>query len=170
MTKKKASRWRKGLFWLHIHTTVYHGRRPRQELKQGWNLVADPDRDLRRILLTGLLSLLSYQTQDHLPWDDTTPTMVWDLSHQSLINKMSYSRILRKHFLNWGSLLSDNSKFVCQVVTRLASTLLFLYKWSLLSEREDTRETHWQQSGALPTPQVTSYQPLEVVDRMVMLL
>lgn len=47
----------------------------------------------------GLLSLLSYRTQDHK----------LALLHQSLIKKMSYSQILQWHFLNYGFFLSDNS-------------------------------------------------------------
>ena len=37
----------------------------------------------------GLLSLLSYRTQDHSP-GMTPPTMNWALPHQSLIKKMPY--------------------------------------------------------------------------------
>jgi hypothetical protein len=48
--------------------------------------------------------------------------MRWALPCQSLIKKMTYSLILWRHFLSWGSLLSDNSSF-CQVGIKLASTL-----------------------------------------------
>jgi hypothetical protein len=62
-----------------------------------------------RVLLTGLLSLLSYGTQDHQPRDDTTHRRLGP-PHQSLIknmtNKLTYSPIL--HFLNGGSLLSGD--------------------------------------------------------------
>jgi hypothetical protein len=37
------------------------------------------------------------------------PIMDWALSHWSLIEKMPYSCISWRHFLNWGSYLSDDS-------------------------------------------------------------
>jgi hypothetical protein len=40
----------------------------------------------------------------------------------SLIEKMPYSWISWRHFLNWSSFLCDNSS-LCQVDTKLASTL-----------------------------------------------
>lgn len=53
------------------------------------------------------------------------PTMDWDLPHWSLIKKMPYSLpytlILWRHFLSWGSLLSDDSS-LCQADIKLAST------------------------------------------------
>lgn len=53
-------------------------------------------------------------------------TMDWAISHQSLIKKMPYSRILWRHFLNCGSPLSGNSSS-CQVERkRLASMHLLL--------------------------------------------
>jgi hypothetical protein len=63
----------------------------------------------------GLLSLLSYRTQDHQPRDGTThkgPSHPW-----SLIEKMLYSWISWRHFLNWSSFLCDNSS-LCQVDTQ----------------------------------------------------
>jgi hypothetical protein len=62
----------------------------------------------------GLLSSLSYRTQDYQPRDDTTynePSHTW-----SLIEKMPYSWISRRHFLKGGSFLCDNSS-LCQVDT-----------------------------------------------------
>jgi hypothetical protein len=40
----------------------------------------------------------------------------------SLIEKMPYSWISWRHFLNWSSFLCDNSR-LCQVDTKLASTI-----------------------------------------------
>jgi hypothetical protein len=54
-----------------------------------------------------LLSLLSCSTQDHQSRDGTThngPSHPWPL-----IEKMPYSWISWRHFLNWGSLLCDDS-------------------------------------------------------------
>ena len=50
----------------------------------------------------GLLSLLSYRTQDYQP-RMVPPTMGWALPHQSLIKKMPYSLIL------WSTLVSDST-------------------------------------------------------------
>jgi len=63
----------------------------------------------------GLLSLLSYRTQDHQPRDGTThkgPSHPW-----SLIEKMPYSWISWRHYLKGGSFLCDNSS-CCQVDTQ----------------------------------------------------
>lgn len=66
-----------------------------------------------------LFSLISYKIQDLMvPWAGL-------VHHQSLIKKMPYIPILWRHFLNWSSLLSDNSS-LCQV----AST--FIMQWVLL--------------------------------------
>jgi hypothetical protein len=75
------------------------------------------------------------------------PTMGWALPHQSLIKKMPYSLvynpILRRHFLNWRSLLSHEftsvkliynypahfPRYLCSslLISRLISPFLFLY-------------------------------------------
>jgi hypothetical protein len=63
----------------------------------------------------GLLSLLSYRTQDYQSRDGTThkgPSPTW-----SLIEKMPYSWISWRHFLKGGSFLCDNSS-LCQVDTQ----------------------------------------------------
>ena len=55
----------------------------------------------------GLLSLLSYRTQEYQPTDGTAhngPSHPW-----SLIEKMPYSWISWRHFLKGGSFLCDNS-------------------------------------------------------------
>lgn len=65
-----------------------------------------------RVLHLGLLALLSYISQDHVPWLAWC-TMSWALPFQSLIKKMlprlSCKLIFQKHFLYWGSLLSDDA-------------------------------------------------------------
>jgi hypothetical protein len=79
----------------------------------------------------GLLSLLSYRTQNYQPMDGTThngPFYPW-----SLIKKMPYSWIWWRHFLKGGSILCDNSS-LCQVDTQsqpvqLPSSIIFL-KWN----------------------------------------
>jgi hypothetical protein len=58
----------------------------------------------------GLLSLLSYRTQDYQPRDGPThkgPSPPW-----TLIEKTPYSWISWRHFLNWSSFPCDNSSCV----------------------------------------------------------
>lgn len=62
----------KGLCDLHVHSTVHHRRKARLKLKNGRNLEEDliqrPWRSAAYWLAPrGLLSLLAYRTQDHLP-------------------------------------------------------------------------------------------------------
>ena len=57
--------------------------------------------------LYGLLNL-SYRTQDQQPRVGTTHNGL-DPLHQPLIKENPYSQILWRHFLNGGSLLSENS-------------------------------------------------------------
>jgi hypothetical protein len=62
------------------------------------------------MLLTGLLSLLSYRTQDYQPRDGTThnePSYPW-----LLIEKIPYNWISWRHFPNWIFFLFDNSSCV----------------------------------------------------------
>jgi hypothetical protein len=69
----------------------------------------------RGVLLTDLLSLLSYRTQDHQLRDGTThnePSHPW-----SLIEKMPCSWFSWRHFVKGGSFLCDNSS-LCQVDTQ----------------------------------------------------
>jgi len=81
----------KGLFRSYIHITIHHQRQLWQGLKQGRNLEAEewlwsvP----YWIALHGLLSLLSYRTQDRQPRDGTTQ-VIWSLSRLSLIKKMCH--------------------------------------------------------------------------------
>jgi hypothetical protein len=66
--------WREeGSFCLHFHITVHHGRKSGQERKQGKNLEAGADVQAMEdaaywLAPDGLLSLLSYRTQDHQPY------------------------------------------------------------------------------------------------------
>jgi hypothetical protein len=75
----------------------------------------------------GLLSLLSYRTQDYQPLGDTI-IMIWGLPHQSLIKKipyrLAYSPILWRHFINSGHHLSQDFS-LCQVAIKLSSITLF---------------------------------------------
>jgi hypothetical protein len=63
----------------------------------------------------GLLSLLSFRCQDHQPRNGTTHN--GPVPPTSITKKIPYSQILRRHFLNGGSLLSLNSS-LCQVKAR----------------------------------------------------
>jgi hypothetical protein len=66
MTKKQVG-GPKGLFDLHFHIAVHHGRKSGQELKQGRKLEAEANAEAMegyRVLSAphGLLTLLSYRT------------------------------------------------------------------------------------------------------------
>ena len=83
---------------------------------QDWNSSRSGSRSWCRghgeMLLTGLLSLLSYRTQDYQLRDGTPynwPSHLW-----SLIEKMPYSWISWRHFLKKASFHCDNSS-LCQV-------------------------------------------------------
>ena len=76
MTKKQAGK-KKSLFGLHFCITVHYQMKPRQELKQGGNLETGAGVEAMNgscflACFHGLLSLLSYRTQDHQPRDSTT--------------------------------------------------------------------------------------------------
>lgn len=84
----------------------------RQELRQrSW-----------RMLLTDLLLMACSACSLVEPTSPgmASPTMGWALSHWSLIQKMPYSWISWRHFLNWGSFLSDDSS-LCEIDTKPAS-------------------------------------------------
>jgi hypothetical protein len=76
----------KDLFGFHFHITVHHQKKSRQESGgQNWS------RNHRRMLLTGLLNLHSYTTQDHLPRNgivhselDTPPSII----NQDMIHRL----------------------------------------------------------------------------------
>jgi hypothetical protein len=72
---QEASWGGKGLFSLHFNTAVHHQRMSGLEFKQvrKQELMQRPWRDVTYWLASpGLLSLLSYRTQDHQPRDGTT--------------------------------------------------------------------------------------------------
>jgi hypothetical protein len=74
----------KGLFSLHFHIAVHHQRKSGLELKQvrEQELMQRPWRDVTYWLASsGLLSLLSYRTQDHQPRDGTTHNGPFPLDH-----------------------------------------------------------------------------------------
>jgi hypothetical protein len=74
MTKKQV-RGGKDLFRLHFHIAVHDQRKSGLELKQvrKQELMQMPWRDVPYWLASlGLLSLLSYRTQDYQPKDGTT--------------------------------------------------------------------------------------------------
>jgi hypothetical protein len=117
---QKASWGGKGWFSLHFQIIIHHWRKSGQELKQGWNLEAGADTEAM-----GECSLLACfymacsacflieppaQGWHHPPW--AVPPPNW-----SLIEKMPFSWISSRHFLNWSSFLSDDSS-PCQVDTQ----------------------------------------------------
>ena len=119
---------------LHFHIAVHHQRKSGEVLTQGRNLEAGDDAEAVGkgdaaywIASPGLLSLLSYRTQDYQLRGSTTHNGLGPLHSLSLslIEKMPYSWISRRPFLKGGSFLFDNSS-LCQVVTqkpvRTAST------------------------------------------------
>jgi hypothetical protein len=80
-------------------------------------------RDHGRVLFTGLLSLLSYRTQDQQPRYSTTHNGLDPPPHRLPINKISFKllwSLILRHFLSWGSVSSDDFS-VCQVDLRLPS-------------------------------------------------
>ena len=99
-----------------VMTGTQAGQEP--ELRNRW-------RGHGGLLLTGLLikacSICFLRESRTTSPGMAPPTMHWALPHKSLIEKLSYSPILWRHFLNWGSLLSYNSS-LCQVDIKLAST------------------------------------------------
>lgn len=99
---------------------IYHWGKLRQELKQGRGLEAELNAEAMmayRLVLNGLLTLLSYGIQDN--HQRMTPPK----STESLIKKipcrLAYS--LWRHFPYWCSLLSDCSS-LCQVELKLLIT------------------------------------------------
>ena len=125
---------RKGIIWLTRPHTVHDWRNSGQELKQGRNLeyraVAKTVEDAAYYLFS-MASWVCFliETKTTSP-EMAPPTMSWALPHQSLIKIMPYSQILWKHFLNWVSLLSDNSS-LCQLDVRLASTAWLQVPWEM---------------------------------------
>ena len=69
---QKASLGGKSLFSLYFHITVHHPRKSGLELKQSKNRRQELTQRLWRVLLTGLLSPLTYKTEDHQAKDGAT--------------------------------------------------------------------------------------------------
>jgi hypothetical protein len=95
---------------------------------QNWNSSRSKSRSWCRghggMFFTGLLPLARSACSLIEP---RLPAQRWhhpqgDLLPWSLVEKMPYSWISWRHFLNWSSFLCDNSS-LCQVDTKLASTL-----------------------------------------------
>ena len=112
--------------WEFISLTLSHHSPSLKEARRGTQAGQEPgDRSWCRghggVLLTGLLSLLSYRTQTTSP-TTALPTVGCALPHWSLIEKMSYSWISWRHFLNWGSFFSDDLT-LCQADAKSASQL-----------------------------------------------
>jgi hypothetical protein len=81
---QEASWGGKGLFSLHFHVSGHHQRKSGLELKQvrKQKLMQRPWRDVPYWLASpGLLSLLSYRTQDYQPRDGTTQKRPFPLEH-----------------------------------------------------------------------------------------
>ena len=99
-----------------LYLIVHHQNKWGQKPKQGRNLetLADAEATEKNYWL----SPKTWSTWFHVGPRITgpvvaSPSMSWTLSHLSLIKKMPYSlayrTILQGHFLNWGSLLIDDS-------------------------------------------------------------
>lgn len=115
----KGNQARKGLVSLHLHVTVHHWRKSRQELKAGTKIDAVEG---HHVLVCSYSSL---GTQDQPP--SSWSTASWTLSFQSSIEKMhhrlGHKPIPLGHFLNWDSLF-QNSPDLCQVEKKLANSVL----------------------------------------------
>ena len=111
---QEASWGGKGLFGLHFHAAVHH------QGSQDWNSSRSGSRSWCRghggMFFTGLLSLAcsacflikpKTTSPEMVPPTRGPPPLIW-----SLIEKMPYSWISWRHFLNWSSFLCDNSSCV----------------------------------------------------------
>jgi hypothetical protein len=84
MTKKQVREESVYSFSLHFHIAVHHQRKSGLELKQvrKQELIQRPWRDVPYWLASpGLLSLLSYRTQDYQPRDGTMHKGISSLDH-----------------------------------------------------------------------------------------
>jgi hypothetical protein len=117
-----ASRGGKSLFGLHFLSTVHYRRKSRQEPEKQ-EMIQRP----RSVLLTSLLSLLSYRSQDHQPRVSTLHNGGWagsfPINHQ--LQKCSTDSPIAqtcggRYFLSWGSLLSNDCS-LCQGNTKPAN-------------------------------------------------
>jgi hypothetical protein len=109
--------------------TVSHQKQWGQELQQGRNLDTDAEAMGECCFLafsTWLCSACFLMEPRTTSPEMAPPSMGWIFSHELLIKKMAYRLaclmiLWRRHFLNWGSLLSVDSG-TCQVYIKLAST------------------------------------------------
>ena len=131
----KASWEGKDLFDLDFQIIVHHWRKSGQELKQGRNLEAGSNADPRSqksaaywLAPSGLLSLLSYRTQDHQPRDGTTHNELGSPPSITNLEKaptgLSTARAYGGIFLSEVS--SSQMTNLCQVDTKLSTTGLVL--------------------------------------------
>lgn len=91
----KESWGEKGLFGLHFHIIVHHSRKPRQELKQGWNREAAVNSDATGECYLVVRSPVAYWNSFLIELETSNLgvaplTMVWTLPYWSLIKKMPY--------------------------------------------------------------------------------
>lgn len=97
----KESWGEKGLFGLHFHIIVHHSRKPRQELKQGWNREAAVNSDATGECYLVVRSPVAYWNSFLIELETSNLgvaplTMVWTLPYWSLIKKITYDWILWK--------------------------------------------------------------------------
>lgn len=121
-SRTKVSWGGKALFGLSFYTVVQQWRKPGQEFKQDRNLEARADYGgllLSRLLLIAwsVCFLIKSRT---IRQEMALFTVGWALTHQ-VIKKMSYSQIIWRYFLNWGSFLTDDFS-LCQTDIKLART------------------------------------------------
>jgi hypothetical protein len=101
-------------------------------------------------VLSGLLNLLSYRTQDHQPRNGPTRKMGWVFSSNHWIEKMPHSWISWGYFLNWGSFLSGDS-CLCQVDTQRQPGQWFGVKSTGCSSREPEFDFQYLHGGSQPS-------------------
>lgn len=103
------------------------------------------------LYLHGLFRLLSYALRDHGPML-VPPTMGQTFLQQPLIKKMHYRflyrPVLRRHFLNWESLLSYDSN-ACQIDTKLANTIINANKIRQIVASYERKQASWRTPLAL---------------------
>ena len=115
--KQTGRKWFIFLFYFILFIYLFFSRSPKEirTESQTWQNPGGRSwcRGHRAVLLKGLLTLLCYRTQDHQTRDGT---LLCGLGPPPLITveKMSYSWISWKHFLNGGSFLPDDSN-LCQI-------------------------------------------------------
>ena len=94
---------RKGVIYFQI--IVHHLKKSGQELRQGWNLETGTDaKAMEGCCLLACSSWLAqpvfYLEHGITSLEMAPPTVGWYLSHRSLIEKMPYSLITWRDFIN----------------------------------------------------------------------